>query len=148
MSKTYCDSIVCDEPHRIFYGRNALYHALFFIETGKVASSADQIYYFSRRPIKLDHASYWTIGDKHVAVQGLHQAGKGVHAKMYIYKGKAVLSSQNAATSPLYEFAIVYHKRKSKMPGIIRSMISKAKLFSEWYKSNGKFLPTLKRVFK
>lgn len=139
---TKIEMLVCKKEHRIFFGRNALRHAIYFSVHKRVARDNKMI----------DDMQLWARFEKSVCwgfepaqtampVAGLNVLGKGVHAKMYsLANGDLILSSQNNGGSGLFEFAILYQKSKT---GALRRFLDdqfiKARTFSKWFSENKVF---------
>lgn len=141
MTKVFIDVFDCKTPHKIFTGKNALLHAVFFIHTGRICDDAN--YLFKLNP-KFDMACSWHKSDHfHKAEDEL--AGNGVHMKRYEYKNHLILSSQNQVNSSLFEFAIVYEKR-NKLSEFFYKSFKRASDFSKWFVRNSQYKLNIKNL--
>lgn len=139
MAKLFLNTIRTSKEHIIFSGRNALHHAIFFDENGRIAT-ADDLY---MRRFEIEECCSWGIGKARTAniVKGTNVIGDGVHAKMYTLKsGSIIYSSQNNGSSALYEFAILYQKPGKELKSFTSVMLERGKEFSSWWKRNNKWM--------
>lgn len=131
MSKVFIDTFDCKTPSRIFTGKDALKHALFWIENGYVTDEANDLYKYT---FELNTAVSWHSGvDRNPARR--EYAGTGVHAKVYESESHLVYSSQNNVSSPLFEFAIVFEKHPRHLK-FFRKTVKRIIAFRTWWKSN------------
>lgn len=131
MGKVFIDCFECKTKHWIFTGKNALMHAAFFIEKGRVCGDADELY---RSRFKAEKSCSWHKGNGSFISKEVVD-GCGVHMKCYELKDHIIYASQNDVASPLFEFAIVYEKRPKLLEFFHRSF-NRAKTFSVWWKAN------------
>lgn len=139
MADLFLNLIRTNNEHIIFSGRNALHHAIFFDEKGRLAT-ANELY---KRRFEIEECCSWGIGEARTAniVKGANIIGNGVHSKMYTLKtGSIIYSSQNNGSSALYEFAILYQKPGKELKSFTSVMLDRAKEFSEWWKRNNKWM--------
>lgn len=131
MSKVFINYFFCKTPSEIFTGKNALQHALFYINYGKVCNNADQLY---NRVFPLLKACSWREGlQNNKALQTLQN--DGLHAKLYETDTHIIYSSQNNNHSALFEFAIIY-KKKPKLLAFFLETFNKARQYQHWWKNN------------
>ena len=135
MSKVFISVLDCKTESKIFTGKNALKHALYYCQYGYVANDADYLYKF--KPV-IDKAISWHHGDNGFTVNGLEISGDGVHAKCYELPNHLIYSSQNNVDSSLFEFAIVYEKRP-KHSEYFKKILKKAKEYTEWWVNNRRY---------
>ena len=126
-------------PSRIFAGRNALYHAVYWITFGTLCEDDSKL--FSLKDVqrtRLTKSVCWGAGPAQTALACSDSVlGSGVHAKMYEIGDCFILSSQNNGSSPLFEFAVVYKPTSSsKLRTFLGKSIWQAKRFSEWFQKN------------
>lgn len=132
MNKVFIEYFKCDSPSFILTGKDALSHALYLVHTGTLCRNADHLY-------QADFPKMERACSYHNGIKGQRSKdnieGVGVHAKFYETKNHIIFSSQNNVSSPLFEFAIVFEKRKKLLEFFIDSF-NRAKAYSKWWKLN------------
>lgn len=126
-------------PSRIFTGRNALYHAVYWITYGSICADDSNLFALKDvRRTRLTKSVCWGTEPALTALQSSDSVlGSGVHAKMYELGDCFILSSQNNGSSPLFEFAVVYKPASSsKLRTFLGKSIWQARRFSEWFQKN------------
>ncbi len=131
MTKVFIDVFDCKTPHKIFTGKDALRHALFYVDRGCVCEDANRL--FNYYP-KLDLVTSWHSSDKFRKPKDFIE-GNGCHMKMYFYKENLLLSSQNNTGSDLFEFAILYPEKPNLKSFLIKTF-SRAVSYCKWWKEN------------
>jgi hypothetical protein len=127
-------SIETKRRSKIYVGRNALFHALYFITYNRDCRDDSELYDLNKK-IQLDKSVCWGLRKADTAITASSTVlGNGVHAKMYEYRSHIILSSQNNGSSPLFEFAVVYLPEKSsKLETFLGKAMWQAGKFSEWF---------------
>lgn len=137
MAKQLVETFTTTKKHTIFTGKNALRQALWFSKHNRLAHP-DELYGWAPT---LQLATSWGKPKSASPVSGTHVHGSdGVHAKMYITpSGHVVLASQNNGSSPLFEFAVLYHGGGSKLRDVrefVKSSIKRARSYAGWWRVN------------
>lgn len=131
MTRVFIDVFDCRTPSKIFTGKDALKHSLFWIEHGVIARDATQLFRYVY-PVK--RAVSWHSGvDRNPSRKEF--TAEGVHAKMYETEDYLIYASQNNVSSPLFEFAILYEKR-DKHVGFFNKTIDRIKKYQSWWRNN------------
>lgn len=135
MNKVFIDVFNCKTASQIFTGKNALIHALYFLDTGRICQNGDDIFgYKSKQLLKICSWHNGVRSIRNVADKD-NIEGDGVHMKIYETHNHVIFSSQNNVNSPLFEFAIVFEKRPKLLEFFNRSF-ERAKAYSKWWKLN------------
>lgn len=131
MSRVFIDTFYCKTPCQIFTGKDALTHAIFWIETGRLAHEATHLYYAQ---FKFDTAIGWNKPKS--SYQATNEiSGCGNHMKLYEYKEYIIFGSQNNGKSSLFESALVF-KKKPELSKFINTTIKRCAAYVSWWKRN------------
>ena len=139
--ESFITHTLCKREHRIFAGKNALRHAVYFSKTGREVSKECQLYKIEDTT-SFDKSMCWGFEEAATAMGSKESIlGDGVHAKVYKMKnGDIILSSQNNGSSPLFEFAILYKSdtRLKALDRFVDGLFTMAKKHQAWYKKSFK----------
>ena len=134
MTKVFIDTFDCKTPCKIFVGKDALSHAIYWIKHKKIAKDATDLY---QQQFKFLSAVSWRKGLSSYSSK-TELAGNGLHIKMYETDQYLILSSQNNCHSALFESALVF-ERKKNLSAFFKLCYSKAFKYTTWWKNHKEY---------